>query len=157
MTAQRRRDPRAHHEHGIMEDVEVVAGGQIARWAGVAPADMVIIAAHQAELDRIRPMWGLDMDAWLLPAEELLDTHPDLAAVVAREWCDTAVRCAPHDDRAPDYFGFEVLAKALHKLGRHDDERAAVEEWLTHWPADRETGRPSDRRNALKRLERKCA
>lgn len=131
MSARRHRDPRLPGPR--LEDVTTTVAGHTVTSHGLSPVDTLIAAAHQDALERVRRMWGLDRDDWLLAVEELARTHPQVATVILCRWCDTAVVASHHDAREPDPWGFERLADLYHREGDHGAEHDVLTEWLGHW------------------------
>lgn len=151
MTHRRRRDPRLPGPN--MEDVETSVNGEPVASYGLSDVDTLIAAAHQDALERVRHMWGLDRDDWLLAAEELVDTHPELAKVILCRWCDIAVEAMEHDSREPSAWGFERLANLYHRTGDHGAEADILREFLEHWE-NRET--PTGYHRIARRAEAGC-
>lgn len=151
MSARRRRDPRLPGPN--QEDVETSLDGELVASYALSPVDEVIVAAHQDALDRVRYMWGLDRDDWLVAAEELTRTHPEFAKLILCRWCDAAVAASAHDSRAPEGWGFERLATLYHKLGDHGAEQDTLDEFIEHWKG-RET--PPEYERIARRAEAGC-
>lgn len=137
MSVQRRRDPRLPGPR--LEDVSTMVGGEDVTARRLSLIDEVIAAAHQDALDQKRYMWGLDRDEWLVAAEELKATHPEFAKLILCRWCDIAIQAMEHDSREPDPHGFMKLADLYHREGDHGAEHDLLAEFLTYWPADRDT------------------
>lgn len=152
MSHRRRRDPRLPGP--ALEDVETTVDGRTVTSYGLSDLDELIAAAHQDALDEKRVMWGIDRDDWLLAAEELATTHPELATVILCRWCDVSVAAQAHDSREPDLYGWEKLADLYHREGDHGAEHDVLQEWLSHW-GGRDTPAGHDRIAA--RVGRGCS
>lgn len=152
MTAQRRRDPRLPG-WSIFEDVETIVDGEVVRSVPeLSEVEQLIIAANDAELQRRRRVDSRDLDSWILLADEALQARNyRTAASILRPVVAASLRLTQYDNREPDWYRVNMLARAhrgLHQLAR---EEAVVRVWLTHWPPDRETTN-RNRETALRRL-----
>jgi hypothetical protein len=151
MSVQRRRDPRLPGP--ALEDVETIVNGERVTSYELSDTDKLIASAQQDALDQVRVMWGLDRDDWLMAIEELAKAHPEVAKVILCRWCDISVAAAAHDSREPDEWGWLKLADLYHRAGDHGAEHDVLAEWLSHWPADRDTA-PRARARIIERLEK---
>ena len=149
MSAHRRRDPRLPGPN--QEDVQTSVNGELVASYALSPVDEVIVAAHQDALDRVRYMWGLDRDDWLVAAEELTKTHPEFAKLILCRWCDAAVAAQKHDSRCPESWGFFKLAALYRSQKDYGAEIDVLEEWLSYWPEERD-GQGVHREQALRML-----
>lgn len=151
--ARRRRDPRLPGP--MLEDVSTTVGGELVASYELSETDALIATAHQDALDEVRTMWGLDRDDWLIAAEELTHEHPELAKIILCRWCDISIEAQKHDSRAPEAYGWIMLADLYHRAGDHGAEHDTLREWTSYWGEGRGTTSP-DKPRIVKRLEAGC-
>lgn len=150
--ALRRRDPRLPAA-SIFEDVETIVGGEVVRSVPpLPPVDALIIETNDREMRRRRRVNGRDMDDWLLPADDALRAGDHEAAVrILRPVCAASLTLTQFDNREPDWFRFNLLARAYRGMADTVREEAIIRAWLAQWAPGRETTN-RDRVRASKRL-----
>lgn len=100
--------------------------------------EYAIAAINAEELMRRRQVRGRDLNEWIGPLQELIDTGADAEALaLLEEIMDCCETLEQFDPREPQPFWYEKACGLLRRSRRYEEEAGTLTRWLERWPADR--------------------